>query len=56
MCRGGAWGQEVHQTSHAAVQREIAVKKKKKAVNALSLLAGEFFLFLFPQGPVPTQG
>lgn len=51
MCRGGAWGREVHQTSHAAVQRKIAVKEP---VNTPSLLAGEFFLF--PQGPVPTQG
>lgn len=37
MCCGGAWGQEVHQTSHAALHHRATVK----ACNT-SLLAGEF--------------
>lgn len=38
MCCGGAWGQEVHQTSHAASHQKIKVK----ACNTLHYWRGEF--------------
>lgn len=38
MCCGAAWGQEVHQTSHAALHHKIAVK----ACNALHYWQGNF--------------
>lgn len=50
MCCGGAWGQEVHQTSHAALHHKTMVK-----VCNTSLLAGKL-VCKRASIQMPTQG